>query len=248
MPCSSSSRICARAKPATAARSLLHAPALRQPEAVAGRQPAARRAPAPRTRAAVAAPAAVPSERPASSRRRPQADLAELWASLLEAVGRASPFTRTYLLEAHPVSFQQERIHDRFRPRIRGPHRPGGQRPQPRLAPNQAARTRPPERPVQVHQGRGPAGRASTAGRPPRPARSAPATRRPSAPPAAKPAAAPPPPAKEKLASVPFSKDDFKNDPLIRRPSRFSKARSSKSAPDCPLQLSPSQLINLPTT
>ena len=28
-----------------------------------------------------------------------------LWNSLLEAVGRASPFTQSYLLEAHPVSF-----------------------------------------------------------------------------------------------------------------------------------------------
>jgi DNA polymerase-3 subunit gamma/tau len=31
-------------------------------------------------------------------------DLEELWTRLLEAVGRASPFARTYLLEAHPVS------------------------------------------------------------------------------------------------------------------------------------------------
>src|SRR5206468_2705644 len=31
--------------------------------------------------------------------------LEELWTRLVEAVGRASPFTRTYLLEAHPVSF-----------------------------------------------------------------------------------------------------------------------------------------------
>src|SRR6185369_2711333 len=33
------------------------------------------------------------------------ADLETLWARLLEAVGRASPFARSYLLEAHPVSF-----------------------------------------------------------------------------------------------------------------------------------------------
>jgi len=31
-------------------------------------------------------------------------DLAELWKNVLEAVGRVSPFARTYLLEAHPVS------------------------------------------------------------------------------------------------------------------------------------------------
>lgn len=33
------------------------------------------------------------------------AEILQLWRSLLEAVGRASPFARTYLLEAHPVSF-----------------------------------------------------------------------------------------------------------------------------------------------
>ncbi len=33
-------------------------------------------------------------------------DLAGLWGRLVESVGRASPFTRTYLLEAHPVSFK----------------------------------------------------------------------------------------------------------------------------------------------
>src|SRR5207245_1990156 len=32
-------------------------------------------------------------------------DLQSLWSRLVEAVGRASPFTRTYLLEAHPISF-----------------------------------------------------------------------------------------------------------------------------------------------
>jgi DNA polymerase-3 subunit gamma/tau len=31
-------------------------------------------------------------------------DLAALWADVVEAVGRASPFTRTYLSEAHPVA------------------------------------------------------------------------------------------------------------------------------------------------
>jgi hypothetical protein len=31
-------------------------------------------------------------------------NLEALWTEIVEAVGRASPFTRTYLLEAHPVS------------------------------------------------------------------------------------------------------------------------------------------------
>jgi len=34
----------------------------------------------------------------------PEGDLASLWTSLVESVSRASPFTRTYLVEAHPVS------------------------------------------------------------------------------------------------------------------------------------------------
>jgi DNA polymerase-3 subunit gamma/tau len=42
---------------------------------------------------------------PAPTISAPTGDLEPLWAGLLEAVGRASPFTRSYLLEAHPVSF-----------------------------------------------------------------------------------------------------------------------------------------------
>jgi DNA polymerase III subunit gamma/tau len=34
-------------------------------------------------------------------------EINELWPRLLEAVGRASPFTRSYLLEAHPVSWDE---------------------------------------------------------------------------------------------------------------------------------------------
>src|SRR5690606_2989779 len=32
-------------------------------------------------------------------------DIEALWRQLVEAAGRASPFVKTYLLEAHPVSF-----------------------------------------------------------------------------------------------------------------------------------------------
>src|ERR1039458_8236032 len=68
--------------------------------------PAATPAPAPRANATTPAAARVqPDSGPSSP---PPADLAELWVRLLEAVGRASPFTRTYLLEAHLVSFQKD--------------------------------------------------------------------------------------------------------------------------------------------
>lgn len=54
------------------------------------------------------APAAAPA--PAALAPKPVAaatsvDLEALWAQLLEAVGRVSQFTRGYLMEAHPVSF-----------------------------------------------------------------------------------------------------------------------------------------------
>ena len=64
-------------------------------------------APAPAAKV-VSAPAPAPApvrEQPASATpSAPAGDLAELWAKVLEAVGRTSPFTRSYLLEAHPVA------------------------------------------------------------------------------------------------------------------------------------------------
>jgi DNA polymerase-3 subunit gamma/tau len=44
----------------------------------------------------------VPAETPLVS-----ADLADLWTQLVEAVGRVSPFTRSYLVDANPVSFEK---------------------------------------------------------------------------------------------------------------------------------------------
>ena len=43
----------------------------------------------------------------AALREAPPADFSELWRNLVEAVSKASPFVRTYLLEAHPVSFEK---------------------------------------------------------------------------------------------------------------------------------------------
>jgi DNA polymerase-3 subunit gamma/tau len=42
-----------------------------------------------------------------ASARAVDANLETLWRNVIEAVGRASPFTRSYLLEAHPVSFDK---------------------------------------------------------------------------------------------------------------------------------------------
>jgi hypothetical protein len=56
-----------------------------------------------------AKPAAPAAKTPAPTVPAPAADanLAGLWSQLVEAVGRASTFTRSYLLNAHPVSFEK---------------------------------------------------------------------------------------------------------------------------------------------
>src|SRR5690349_5983783 len=59
-------------------------------------------------RAQTSTPVSGAAAAPAEVREQPggalSSNLRELWVSLVEAVGRVSPFARTYLLEAHPVS------------------------------------------------------------------------------------------------------------------------------------------------
>ena len=65
-----------------------------------------REPPAPTPAAKPVAPAA-PAVKPAPMATMPVNNLPELWSQLVEAVGRASSFTRSYLLNAHPVSFEK---------------------------------------------------------------------------------------------------------------------------------------------
>ena len=46
----------------------------------------------------------------------PSADLTELWSKLIEAVGRVSSFTRSYLVDANPVSFEKNLLTIGFDP------------------------------------------------------------------------------------------------------------------------------------
>jgi len=68
--------------------------------------PAVPTAAAPKATAQSVSP---PKQNSAALHEAPPAsgDLYELWSKLVETVGRASPFVRTYLLEAHPVSFEK---------------------------------------------------------------------------------------------------------------------------------------------
>ena len=193
-------------------------------------QPAAhveRRAPAPEQApprvAAVAvasAPTSMPTPTPppmAFAESSPAGDLETLWARLVEAAGRASPFVRSYLLEAHPVSLTKnvltigfpaefedhialvdnERNHTLLRTKLGELGHPNTQFKFVKAAPSAhrvpaVAETPAPPAPVV----------------PAKPADANPAKR----------AAAPAPAAaKEKTTSVPFNKDDFKNDPLIQK-------------------------------
>ena len=160
-----------------------------------------------------------PQARPASQENPP---LHELWTGLVEAVGRVSPFTRTYLLEAHPVSFAKNLLTIGFDPEFED-HL--GLVDVPR---NHALLQ------TKLEEFGHPAVQIKfiKAERPPEwrqaPEALAPATAPTPAPPrnqAPSPAPLQSPPAREKPVSVPFSKDDFKNDPLIQKALEIFKGR-----------------------
>jgi DNA polymerase-3 subunit gamma/tau len=67
----------------------------------ASQQTASSAKPVTKVHQEMAAPVALHEAQPVS------ADLSELWTKLIEAVGRVSPFTRSYLVDANPVSFEK---------------------------------------------------------------------------------------------------------------------------------------------
>ncbi len=79
---------------------------------IAETPPPAYTAPRPsQTSSTVSAPAPAAPEPPSPTiATSPVSDLNLLWPQLLEAIGRASQFTRSYLIEAHPVSFMKETL------------------------------------------------------------------------------------------------------------------------------------------
>jgi DNA polymerase III subunit gamma/tau len=61
---------------------------------------------------------APPPPPPPSTPTPPASDLGQLWQTVMDAVGRVSPFTRSYLLEAHPVSFTNQLLVIGFDPQF----------------------------------------------------------------------------------------------------------------------------------
>ncbi|MGO9003622.1 MAG: DNA polymerase III subunit gamma/tau, partial [Limisphaerales bacterium] len=175
---------------------------------------------------AVAAPAAIREPPDGMTSPAPQEELAELWARLVEAVGRASPFTRTYLLEAHPVSFLKNVFTIGFDPEFEDHLGLVDNARNHTLLQTKLLELGHPNVQIKFVKAEAPATRRAAPAEPAAPPAPAPANSiHPKPAGAGKPAAAPATPAKEKVAAVPFNQDDFKNDPLIRKALEIFKGR-----------------------
>jgi DNA polymerase III subunit gamma/tau len=135
------------------------------------------------------------------------ADLAELWAKLIEAVGRVSPFTRSYLVDANPVSFDKNILTIGFDPEFEDHLGLVDNTRNHTLLHSKLAELGHANAQIRFIKVETPAVRAS------RPVEPAPAVSVASA----KSAIPAVPVSREKTAAIPFNKDDFKNDPLIQK-------------------------------
>ncbi|MSU62136.1 MAG: DNA polymerase III subunit gamma/tau [Pedosphaera sp.] len=178
--------------------------------------PALRESPPPAAKAPdVPAAAPVPSAPPSPAGDVPR-DLETLWTSIIEAVAKVSPFAKSYLIEAHPVSLAKNVFTIGFDPEF-AEHLG--------LVDNSKTRTLLHTKlkelgcgDVQVKfiKAEAPAGRV----RPvmPEPARANQSSTLASAPSVTRPAGATAEePKKEKPQPIQLNKEDFKNDPLIKQ-------------------------------
>jgi DNA polymerase-3 subunit gamma/tau len=150
---------------------------------------------APSATAAAVTPVAFAEAPPIS------ADLAGLWAKLVEAVSRVSPFIRTYLLEAGPVSFEKNTLVIGFDPEF-ADHLALIDNPRNHtLLQTKLAEIGHPNAQIKFITAELPADRVRVI--PPAPAA----------------------PDKEKSAPATFNKNDFKNDPLIQKALEIFKGR-----------------------
>jgi DNA polymerase III subunit gamma/tau len=173
-------------------------------------------APAPIQPTAVHQSAPAEPNTAASANSSPAAtDLPQLWQDVIDAAGRASPFSKTYLIKTHPISFIKNTLvlgldpefEDEFSMLDTPKNRTLVQTKLTEMGFQNAT--------AHFKVAPSPAGWAKpvTEALPPREAAPPPATRAPMA--TAKSAVANPDPARP--APVQLSKEDFKNDPLIKR-------------------------------
>jgi len=171
----------------------------------------------PTLSAAQTAPAIVREEPAAAAASAGQGDLSALWGRLIEAVGRVSPFTRSYLLEAHPVSFAKNVLVIGFDPQFEDHMGLVDNARNHSVLQTKLSELGYTDALIKFIKAEAPANHRAPVPEaiPSGPAPAAAKSPSPALPP--KPAANSATPAKEKLVSVPFSKDDFKNDPLIQK-------------------------------
>ena len=160
-----------------------------------------------------AAPTPAPAVASAPASTGGAVDLGVLWTQLLEAVGRASQFTRSYLIEAHPVSFAKETLTIGFDPEF-ADHLSLVDNPKNHALLQTKLREMGHAHPtVKFVKSERPIGHSAPQPAAPSPPATVPA-------PAAKSSPATPTtptePAKKK-ASIPFSMEEFKNDALIKQ-------------------------------
>jgi DNA polymerase-3 subunit gamma/tau len=167
--------------------------------------PAAPPPPAPKAAAPVAAPA---SAAPVAA-----GNLPELWARLIEAVGKVSSFTRSYLSNAHPVSFEKNIFIIGYDPEFADHLGLVDNSRNHTLLATKLAELGHHNAMIKFVKAEAPAGWERPAIAAPAPAPAVPK----SVPAATAPAAAPTPVAEKKPAPVAFNKEEFKNDPLIKK-------------------------------
>lgn len=145
-------------------------------------------------------------------------ELETLWARLVESVGRASPFTRSYLLEAHPVSFTKNLFTIGFDPEFADHISLVDNARNHTLLQTKLSELGHPNAQFKFIKAEAPANRAIPVVEPTSPAAANPTETSKATPPSsAKGIVATASSAREKPSSVPFNKDDFKNDPLIQK-------------------------------
>jgi DNA polymerase-3 subunit gamma/tau len=140
------------------------------------------------------------------------ADLASLWTQLIEAVGRVSPFTRSYLVDANPVSFDKNILVIGFDPEFEDHLGLVDNARNHTLLQTKLAELGHANCQIKFVKAEAPVGEKIKAATP---APVAPVATPQIIPTVAKPVA--PAAAEKKSATVPFNKDTFKNDPLIQK-------------------------------
>jgi DNA polymerase-3 subunit gamma/tau len=155
---------------------------------------------------------------PAAPRAVEAVELERLWAQVIEAVGRASPFTRSYLIEAHPVSFSKNLLTIGFDPEFEDHIALVDTGKTHTLLQTKLAELGHPRAQVKFIKAEAPANRPVPTPPQEQSVALAETSKTPTAPiqtDAAK--AGTPAPVRPKQTSAPPSKEEFKNDPLIRK-------------------------------